>query len=167
MSFRLGDILKEHYPVSSDFKRFSVGWYREKKLWKSIEPSRGKRWETAGFRPYMVIHTEGDYVYLILFTTSSFYFPCDKDKRYGIEGKTPCIDMSKCEIELRDRCSSLRGESKVFKRRLRKSCKIVLRIKKNLLKAGSYECGRCTEEDIPQLLKDIFRAELKEWGLEV
>ncbi len=36
-----------------------------------------------------------------------------------------------------------------------------------VLKAGSYECGRCTEEDIPQLLKDIFRAELKEWGLEV
>ncbi len=51
MSFRLGDILKEHYPVSSDFKRFSVGWYRKKKLWKSIEPSRGKGWETADLGP--------------------------------------------------------------------------------------------------------------------
>jgi len=34
-----------------------------------------------------------------------------------------------------------------------------------VLKAGSYECGRCPEKDIPQFLKNIFRAELKEWGI--
>jgi hypothetical protein len=165
MSFTLGDILKREglVPREKTFSEYEFGWLAEKRLWKKIEPRYKRGWKLKDHRPFMVVKEENDYVYFILFTSSPFRFPCDKDREYGIEEETPEIDLGVCRVKDDGRCNSLRGGSKLFKRFNEGSCKIVLRIKGKLLEENSYRCGKCDEKDIPENVRTILERELREW----
>lgn len=160
----MGEILKRAgvTSVRKAFPDYAFGWIEESKVWKGIEPYGRKGWKIKSHRPFMVVGSDKEYVYFILFTSSSFRFPCDRDKEYGIEDATPEVDLSRCEPRDFERCREL-GKCKVFKRMLGSSCRIVLRIRRRLLEEGSYTCGVCSEELLPEELRRIVSKELEEW----
>ncbi len=165
MALRLGDILREagFTEVEKGFPKYAVGWYEEEKLWKTIEPFHSRSWNLAKHRPFMVVHTDPQYVYFILFSKSSYMFRCRRDKEYGIEDNTPEVDFQKCDLRDELPCSKLEEKGKLFKRIFDGDCWIVLRINRIFLQEGSVVCGVCSGEAIPQVVEGIIQRELERW----
>ncbi len=165
MPFRLGEILTKGVHEGRDkLSRYSVGWYEERRLWRELEPRSNRGWEVKDFRPFMVVDSDGDYLHLVLFTSSSFILRCRKDRKYGIENRTPEVDFGRCFIKREGHCKVIRGKGKIFKRMVEgRNCHIVLRIKRRLLEENAYTCGVCLQEALTDEIKEIFRRELEEW----
>jgi hypothetical protein len=166
VSFLLGEVLRElgEKRWEDVFPLKSVGWYKEKELWNRLEPFPGKfRWKIKDYRPFLVVHCDNEYVYLILFTSFKGRLRCKRDREYGIEYETPKVDLAHCDLDTGYPCSNLSGSSMVFKRRIGSDCRFVLRIKKDLLRRGSQICGTCGDKALPEVLKRIIEKELNEW----
>ncbi|WP_457600213.1 hypothetical protein [Hydrogenivirga sp.] len=160
--FRLGDVLIKYMPDhGEDFKEFDVGSFREREGWRFLEP-HGKSWDLKAFRPFLLVHLDTSYAYMVFFSTSSFFFRCPEDEIYGILFETPTIDFEKCFIN-NPECRWIKGEPKIFKRRHKRGCSIVLRLGKTYLEELSVLCGHCPEPALPEKLKEIIELELGEW----
>lgn len=164
-SFKLGDVLIKITPKArEEFKKFDVGSFKEKEGWDLLEP-KGKPWETKDFRPFLLVHIDKSYAYMVFFSSTSFSFRCPEDKRYGITEKTPEIDFDRCFLN-NPECRWIKGKSKIFKRRNGKNCRIVLRVGRTYLEELSILCGHCSELSVPDKIKQIIELELKKWKIE-
>ncbi|QWK20602.1 MAG: hypothetical protein KNN13_04600 [Hydrogenobacter thermophilus] len=164
-SFKLGDVLIKYIPQAEEgFKRFDVGSFKEKEGWHLLEP-HGKGWEIKEQRPFLIVHLSESYAYLLFFSTSPFFFRCPEDERYGIAEETPEMDFDKCFIN-NPKCNWIERKAKIFKRRYKGGCRIVLRLGRDYLEELSEICGHCSELSVPDKIKDLIEEELRRWKIE-
>jgi len=140
---------------------YACGFIDEGILYKVFR-STSSNLEEGKKRPFIIVHSDKKFCYLILFTSSSFKFKCKKDKIYGIQDETPCIRWTDSCRE-NTPCKWFYEESKLYKLMLPKgNCYYVLRIPKRFLEQDNFvRCGIYPEEEIPEVIKRIIRGELE------
>ena len=164
--------LAEYFPEKREFLKalFSpctLGFIREKEHREEIAQNlHTKGWNFKYKRPFKVVHSEPNGVFVVLLTTSRVDFYCKTDGVLKLN-RTPEVDTERCEKD-RPECRWIKGTSRLFKVRAGKKNCYVFRFAPAILKRIGVLCGRCGERALDGDAKKVVAYELqKYWGIEV
>ena len=148
-----GILDKYGYPERSLFL------YEEEKLWKKVQPY-GYKWKTKKKRPLIMVANSDRYVYFLLLTRS--FIKCYKGASAYLSKDDLEVNLSSCSVRSSE-CRWLREECRLFRRKAKHGCFLVLRMRKKYLNLFHY-CGSCGANVIPEKVIDIMERELEIWS---